>query len=145
MAVDAVVDPNLSYVLSHNRRPPVASITVRNLAGGIEGPLEVVVSSTWAAASTPPVRRQEFVVECPPPGEAVRIDTSSTRLDDAAMVDLAEAAPAEVTVEVAVPGHGATANYEVLVLGPQPVEAEPAEPDGGIRAAEPSRGGRDPH
>ena len=117
LSVEAVVDVNLSYVLSHNRRPPVSSVTVRNLAGGVEGPLEVVVSSTWAAASTPPVRRQEFVIECPPPGGAVQIDTTSTRLDDAAMVDLTEAAPAEVTVDVtAASGHRASVSHEVLVL-----------------------------
>lgn len=115
--VEPAIMARVSYALAHNRVPTVPRVRIRNLSSTAGSQLTIAVSSNWAAAETSPMAAQQFVVECPERGDWVELDTTSLRLDDTAIVDLDEAAPASVTVTVSdAAGRCATISEDIVVL-----------------------------
>jgi hypothetical protein len=115
--IEPEVLPRASYAMARNRQATVRSVTVRNLGSEPGSPLTIKVSSRWSSAERPPLAEQEFVVECPERGVPIELATGSCRLDDSALVDLEEAAPATVVVSVSdEEGHSVEVEREILVL-----------------------------
>ncbi len=117
LAFDIDYDERACYALSINRRPPIRSLTIRNVDGHFEGPLTVRVSSEWTASERPPIRELILQVECPLVGDAATLDLTASRLDDIALSYLDEKSPAEIVVSVADDfGHVETMRKDILVL-----------------------------
>lgn len=117
LVFDIEYDERACYALSINRRPPIRSLTIRNVDGHFEGPLTIRVSSEWTASDRPPIRELILQVDCPPVGEAVELDLSESRLDDIALSYLDERSPAEILISAADEfGHTETMRKDILVL-----------------------------
>lgn len=107
----------VSYALAHNKVPTITSITVRNALGGASGALTIDISSQWAVSATPPLKPERIVVQCPPLGDAAMIPATACRLDDVALVELEEAAPATIHVRVTTEdGTSQTEAFDFVVL-----------------------------
>jgi hypothetical protein len=105
------------YALAYNKVPTVRSIGVRNQNGGVSGQLTVEVSMKWSASDIQPMRKFEVVLDTPAVGQKVIVDGQQFRLDDTALVDLTESAPAQLVVTVRdQTGVEQTEIKEVLVL-----------------------------
>lgn len=117
LAIDAEVDPRPCYALAYNRKPPVSEVRVRNIAGGLTGPLTISITSSWSVSDIPPLKPVTFQIDCPDPGHEFIKDTSSTRLSDEALATLAEAAPATITITVTdAEGYAQSVEREITVL-----------------------------
>lgn len=92
--------PRVCYALSYNKVPHIKSISVRNVGGGVSGQLTVKVGMKWTAAQQPPMVAKEIVIDCPNSGSTAQINGDSFRLDDSAMVDIAERTTAKIVVSV---------------------------------------------
>jgi len=88
------------YALAYNKVPVVRTIGIRNLNGGVSGQLTVEVSMKWSASEIQPMRKFEVVLDAPVVGQKVVVDGQQFRLDDTAIMDLAEAAPAQLIITV---------------------------------------------
>ena len=88
------------YALAYNKVPTVRSIGIRNLNGGVTGQISVEVSMKWSASDVPPMRKTEEKFAAPLIGQKFIINGDSFRLDDTALVDLTESAPAQLIVTV---------------------------------------------
>ncbi|MSZ56323.1 MAG: DUF4011 domain-containing protein, partial [Actinobacteria bacterium] len=88
------------YALAYNKVPTVRTIGVRNLNGGVSGQITVEVSMKWSASEIQPMRKFEVVLEAPVMGQKVIVDGQQFRLDDTALVDLTESAPAQLVITV---------------------------------------------
>lgn len=117
LSIDAELDVRACYALSVNRRPPVRSVTIRNLDGVFSGTLTISVTSEWTASNRPPIRELVQAIDAPVVGGAVEIDFSSSRLDDLALGYLDDTATADVIVTVRdADGHVQSRRFEILVL-----------------------------
>jgi hypothetical protein len=105
------------YALAYNKVPTVRSIGVRNVNGGVSGQITVEVSMKWSASDIQPMRKFEVVLDAPAMGQKVLIDGQEFRLDDTALVDLTESAPAQLVITVHDQGgHEQTEFRDILVL-----------------------------
>ncbi len=105
------------YALAYNKVPTVKTITIRNLNGGISGQLTVECSITWSVGEIQPMEPWHVVVESPLVGAAVEVPGQDFRLNDAAMADLDEAAPARLQVKVSDSGGQEQSEFfDLLVL-----------------------------
>lgn len=117
LSFDIQYDERACYALSINRRPPIHSLTIRNVDGHFEGPLTIRVSSEWTASDRPPIRELILQADCPSVGDAATLDLSGSRLDDIALSYLDERTPAEIVVSVSDEfGHVETIRKDILVL-----------------------------
>jgi hypothetical protein len=88
------------YALAYNKVPTIRTIGIRNLNGGVSGNLHVEVSMKWSASDIQPMRTFEVVLDAPAIGQKVIVDGQQFRLDDTALVDLTESAPAQLIITV---------------------------------------------
>jgi AAA domain/Protein of unknown function (DUF4011)/REase_MTES_1575 len=117
LSIDADLDTRACYALSVNRRPPVRSVTVRNLDGVFSGTLTISVTSEWTAAGRPPIREVTQAIDCPSVGNAIEVDFSTSRLDDIALAYLDDKTSADVIVTLRdADGHEQSRRFEILVL-----------------------------
>jgi hypothetical protein len=115
--IDVDLDVRACYALSVNRRPPVRSVTVRNLDGVFSGTLTISLTSEWTAAQRPPIREVVQAIDCPVIGGATEVDFTTSRLDDIALAYLDDTASADVIVTVRdAEGHQQSKRFEILVL-----------------------------
>lgn len=109
--------PRVCYALAYNKVPTINTITVRNLNGGISGQLTVECSITWTSGDIQPMAPWHVVVDSPLVGSSIVVPGQGYRLDDAAMVDLDESAPARLHVKVTDSnGQSQTELFDLLVL-----------------------------
>lgn len=115
--IDVDYQPRVCYALAYNKVPTIRTITIRNLNGGISGQLKVECSITWTAGEIPPMAPWHVVVDSPLVGASIQVPGQDFRLDDAAMVDLDEGAPARLHVKVSdSSGQSQTESFDLLVL-----------------------------
>lgn len=94
--------PEVTYAYAHNRVPVVRRLAIGLATGPARGLLDVTVRLVWSREAKPPAKDVRFAIECPQPGDRpVVLEDVGLRLDDTVMVDLEEAVPARVVVEVA--------------------------------------------
>jgi hypothetical protein len=98
--IDLKVLERVAYALAHNRLTFIKSLRLRPKTSSF-GPFEVTVSARWAVSETPPVKTFSTVVDISGQSETwIPVDVRACRLDDIALADLTEDAPAYITVEV---------------------------------------------
>lgn len=115
--IEASVWDRVVYAMAYNRMAPVDSVTVRNVGGGVEGPLTITISSSWTANQYSPLKEYEFTVKCPDLEDSIIQSGLQTRLNDQALAQLDEPAPATVKVTVRdANGYEESREYEVLIL-----------------------------
>jgi hypothetical protein len=115
--IEMEFDSRVCYALSHNKRPPIRKVTIRNNDGRLRGPAKVTITSEWTASTRPPIREIEKVVDLRDSGHTTEIEFRDSRLDDIAMAYLDERAPADVIVSIIdEQGVSVSKRFELTVL-----------------------------
>lgn len=93
--------PEVTYAFAHNRVPVIRRLSIALVREPARGLLDVSVRLVWSREAKSPAKEVRFTIECPPFGAPpVVIDDVGLRLDDTVMVDLEEAVPARIEIEV---------------------------------------------
>ena len=115
--IEASVCDRVIYAMAYNRMAPVDSVTVRNVGGGVEGPLTITISSSWTANQYAPLKEFEFTAKCPELEDSIVQVGLQTRLNDQALAQLDEPAPAVVIITVRdANGYEESRDFEILIL-----------------------------
>jgi KaiC/GvpD/RAD55 family RecA-like ATPase len=93
--------PQVCYALAHNRIPFVKLISILVVDSSVPKKLTISVSGEWAVNARSPIRERTFILDAPGPGETIEADGHEIQLNDVALADLEERAPATLIVQVA--------------------------------------------
>lgn len=97
---ESPVIPQVCYALAHNRIPFVKLISIRNVDSSVPKKLTISVTGEWAVNERSPIREKTFTLEAPQPSEKVEADGHEIQLNDVALADLEERAPATLVIRI---------------------------------------------
>ena len=98
--IEADLQDRVCYAMAHNRVPTIRNVRIRNEKGGVSGEVLMTISSRWGASPIAPLREWTTTVKCPDFGETVEFSGRDCLLDPASLVELDEAAPAVIRIEI---------------------------------------------
>lgn len=101
--VSVQMRPLVAYAMAHNHRQSVQSIEIECLEE-VSGNLSIDISSRWAAADIPPIRRHIIALDKLRARERVSIPCDNLTIDNTAVAVLEEAAPATLVVHIRLDG-----------------------------------------
>lgn len=91
-----------TYAMAHNRIPILRSLKIRGI-GQVASARRLTIrfSSEWSVSDRNPFKEREVVLDAPLPGQSVELSpVDDLQLNDIALAELEEAAPAQLTIEV---------------------------------------------
>ena len=90
----------VTYAMAYNKLPTIRAVRIRNLGATPGEPLTLTVRSRWSVTSLPPLREYSVTLDAPGLEGVAEMDMSACRLDDTAMMNITETAPAIIEVEI---------------------------------------------
>ena len=93
----------VTYAMAYNKLSTIRAVRIRNLGATPGEPLTLTVRSRWSVTERPPLQEYSVTLDAPALEGVAEMDMSACRLDDTAMVNVAETAPAIIEVEVVEP------------------------------------------
>ena len=93
----------VTYAMAYNKLSTIRAVRIRNLGATSGEPLTLTVRSRWSVTERPPLQEYSVTLDAPALEGVAEMDMSACRLDDTAMVNVTETAPAIIEVEVVEP------------------------------------------